>query len=266
MRNEFTSKVIASACPENVTSTCPSKLTEAIRSIKLYNYFAHMLEMEDAMGKHFGSNWKDVLEGHSAYYFDKIKILQEYVDDERVEVICEIGLNSGHGAINFLTTNPTARLMSFDIMLHNYTPQVINWLYEKFPTRDMLFVAGNTMKSLAALAKRHSNEGLCNIIFIDGGHTRDILINDIMTMKDLANRTYHRIIVDDLQYYPLDVTWADLLQNQSVKLVKEYANILGTPMYNWTLNTDQLGYEFTFPEVVEKWLPDAVLGVAEYNF
>jgi hypothetical protein len=37
----------------------------------------------------------------------------------------------------------------------------------------------------------------CNILFIDGGHTYDIALADIINMRPLANESFHRVIIDD---------------------------------------------------------------------
>ena len=37
----------------------------------------------------------------------------------------------------------------------------------------------------------------CNLIFIDGGHTYEVVSNDILKMKSFANESYNRVIIDD---------------------------------------------------------------------
>ena len=42
-------------------------------------------------------------------------------------------------------------------------------------------------------------ETKCNVILIDGGHTKEIAAADIANFANLANRTHHVIVVDDTE-------------------------------------------------------------------
>ena len=43
------------------------------------------------------------IEGHSAYFVNKQKLLQKLSALEGIETMCEIGFNAGHSALNLLS-------------------------------------------------------------------------------------------------------------------------------------------------------------------
>lgn len=81
-------------------SECYRKATAAIRSVKLYNSFMRIRDLSTSIDLNtlvpMPPNWKQGIEGHTFLYVDKVRIMQELVDDTRVERVCEIGFNMGH--------------------------------------------------------------------------------------------------------------------------------------------------------------------------
>ena len=129
-------------------------------------------------------------------YPDKYSILQMYANDERVETICEIGFNSGYSTLFMTLQNPKAKFIEFDIFYHNYSAVALSALQEFFPDRDFIGVAGDSSDSVTRF-HRMFPDVTCNLLFIDGGHSTETLRDDIENMMLLANRSYHRVIVDD---------------------------------------------------------------------
>ena len=92
---------------------------EQIRSVKLVEYLRRTTILDEKIASFDpqGSAWKQVIEGNTLAYFQKIKKLSELADDPRVE----IGFNCGYSSLNFLTANPTARVISFDLFSNRCT-------------------------------------------------------------------------------------------------------------------------------------------------
>lgn len=57
-----------------------------------------------------------------------------------------------------------------------------------------------------------------NVIFIDGGHTYDVALADIVNMRTLANQSYHTIVVDDANSADVRAAW-DYAEH-TLKIVK----------------------------------------------
>jgi hypothetical protein len=136
------------------------------------------------------------LEGNIMGFPEKYSILQAYANDERVETICEIGFNAGFSSLFMTLQNPKAKFYEFDIFYHNYSALALSALQEMFPTRHFLGIAGDSATSISRFHAMFP-ETRCNLILIDGGHSRTALRNDILNMALLANRTYHRVLIDD---------------------------------------------------------------------
>jgi hypothetical protein len=113
-----------------------------------------------------------------------------------------------------IKTKPKATIIAFDVVRYLYTSAALNSLYRLFPTRDVLLIAGprsfsplphnlspprrpsgDSTKTIPRASKRLAPN--CNLIFVDGGHTTDIALADIVNMRALANQTFHRVIIDD---------------------------------------------------------------------
>ncbi len=129
-------------------------------------------------------------------FLDKYSIVQSYANDERVETICEIGFNAGYSALFMALHNPKARFIEFDIFFHNYSALSLSSLQEFFPERDFLGIGGDSTVSVPRFHRWYPDTK-CNLLFIDGGHTTEALRADLENMKFLANRTYHRVLIDD---------------------------------------------------------------------
>jgi hypothetical protein len=137
------------------------------------------------------------LEGSIIGFVKKMNVLAHYANDERVETICEVGFNVGHSAALMAIHNPKATFLEFDVFYHNYSALALSSLQDVFfPDRDFLGIAGDSTISVSRFARMFP-ERKCNLIMIDGGHTREILRQDINSFSQLANRSYHRVFVDD---------------------------------------------------------------------
>jgi hypothetical protein len=139
------------------------------------------------------------LEGNIMGYPEKYAVLQTYANDPRVETICEIGFNTGYSALFMALQNSKARFIEFDIFYHNYTALALSALQELLPNRDILGIGGDSSISVTRF-HRMFPEIRCNLLFIDGGHSTRSIRSDLESMSILANRSYHRVLVDDTPY------------------------------------------------------------------
>ena len=116
-------------------------------------------------------------------------------------------------AINALIANPTASFLAFDIVRHSYTAAAINGLREMFPGRNINLLTGDSATAVPSFARVFSptpDSGVkCNVIFIDGSHDYDFAITDIVNFAALANRTFHRVIMDDGELPDVQRAWAE---------------------------------------------------------
>lgn len=207
------------------------------------------------------SNWENVIEGNCLAYFGKLQSLQYYANDTRVETICEIGFNAGYSAINFLIANEKARLISFDILLNPYTPAAIRSVHGLFPNRKIIVIGGDSTYSIrSAIDAGLFDQHKCNLIFIDGGHTREVLLNDLYYADLMANQTYNRVIVDDLENEVLYRIWEDLDPSRTNKLAS--FSPLGYKQFDYLWNETLKTYSFELSHQIGR----SVLAVFEYVY
>ena len=119
---------------------------EAIRSVKLALMYTLVTPFNNLVATILAENaieTENVLNERSSFmYFDKMWKLSELADDSRVQTICMVGFNRGYSALNFLVSNPHARLISFDIFEHRHVPAAVRALHEMFAERELIVVAG----------------------------------------------------------------------------------------------------------------------------
>jgi hypothetical protein len=241
-----------------------------IRSAKVAHFLQKSTNLTKDISEILGPEWTEQLqlEGHIGLFLDKIELLQNYADDPNVEMICEIGFNAGHSMLNFLVSNPIAKIIVFDNYIHQYSSIATISIQYSFPTRDFIHIVGDSQLSVPSWKRTfysHIQQQKCNLIFIDGGHLKSQLIDDIMNMKDVANMTYHRVIVDDLQSPELDLAVHDLVLNGTLKVIEVVNNIPHTNFIEWdAVSSDSLLYKFQVSSYGEP-RPPSTVAVVEYR-
>ncbi len=187
----------------NDYDSCNRIVAERFFSVKQGEFYGLVLTLRDEINRKLRISSPEHfhpldyhLEGNIMGFPQKYSILQAYANDERVETICEIGFNAGFSSLFMTLHNPKAKFLEFDIFYHNYSALGLSTLQEMFPHRHFLGIAGDSGTSVPRFHAMFP-EQRCNLILIDGGHSRTALRNDIINMAKLANRTYHRVLVDD---------------------------------------------------------------------
>ena len=180
----------------------PETSMHRVRMVKVTTFMQTTHKMDSAIAAmHMQKDqWKHDIEGHIMSFPDKVVKLSELADDPRVDVICEIGFNVGHSAAIFLLSNPKAKIISFDFMKNHYSTAAAVAFHKVFPQRSVTIVAGNSVHTVPKTTELLGRT--CNLIFIDGGHTREILEADVMHMAVLANTTFNRVLVRAFLNYP----------------------------------------------------------------
>lgn len=109
--------------------------------------------------------------------------------------VCETGFNFGHSAFNVLTANDKLRVFSFDLGNHLYARKMAVNLAEMFGPGRINVEFGDSQTSIPNF-KSKKLLPLCDIIFIDGGHTFDVAKADITNLATHASK-HNVIIMDD---------------------------------------------------------------------
>jgi hypothetical protein len=170
VKMSFTSDIVRAVCDDETLSSvygnrakCLAKVRKGVRSVKMYLAYTGAEKLAEMVNKSElipqEANWMNNVEGHTFAYKDKVSLMQSTADDPRVETICEIGFNFGHSvrstlfafaelinyllqSINWLTANPKARIVAFDLVRRLYVSSSVNGLNQMFPGRRINLIAG----------------------------------------------------------------------------------------------------------------------------
>lgn len=170
-------------------------------------------------------------EGYSRQIPDQVATLRSLVKQQKPKRILEIGFNAGHSAEIFLSTDPDAHLLSFDL---GHVPAVNvgkAFIDAHFPLRHTLIIGDSTM-SVPAFTRLYSDVKF-DLIFVDGGHQYEVAKADIANCMKLAD-AQAIVAVDDTiftasqeQPYTIGPTkaWLEALQERKVTELgrQEYA-------------------------------------------
>jgi hypothetical protein len=125
-------------CPSPYSdSSFPLSERQKSRSMKLVEFYKAIVPLENEISTILEDNgvWKSSVEGHTLWFPEKIKLMQDLADDPRISTICEIGFNAGYSSLNFLISNSNAKLITFDIFSRLYSTAAIRGLQKLFPDR-----------------------------------------------------------------------------------------------------------------------------------
>lgn len=105
----------------------------------------------------------------------------------------EIGFNAGHSALTFLFLNPYGVYTGVDIFQRQYTYEAFNYLSNKFPYRVNLH-KGDSLTVVPELLK--STENRYDIVHVDGGHTYECALGDLVNVSERLDKDA-LVILDD---------------------------------------------------------------------
>jgi hypothetical protein len=133
------------------------------------------------------------IEGHMQVQDNVVLLWKQIKNLTKFKNLIEIGFNVGHSSTIILSMFDDVNITSFDINRNERTTQGADKVKEKFGQRHQFF-AYNTLNLRQDLNNKKFSFLPADLIFIDGGHTFDVALNDIMIAKE-NNIRY--VLVDD---------------------------------------------------------------------
>jgi predicted O-methyltransferase YrrM len=117
--------------------------------------------------------------------------------------ILELGFNAGHSALLFvLGCEPDAEVDFFDIGFHAYVRPCFNYIQSISPVKTSLTLA-NSLHHLPKLVLKEGQQNVYDIIHMDGGHSRECVVNDLLLLYMLL-KPGGILIVDDADGFILE--------------------------------------------------------------
>lgn len=107
---------------------------------------------------------------------------------------CESGFNAGYSAAVALLADPFATVLAFDIDEHGAVAVGQAFVEREFPGRLELTLGDSRTTVPAHAPWQHG--GVCDVVFIDGGHELDVAESDLASFERLA-APGAALIVDD---------------------------------------------------------------------
>lgn len=104
--------------------------------------------------------------------------------------VLEVGLNAGFSALLFLLSNPTIKLIGYDLGEHTYAKHCIETLQRDFPGR-LQVVFGDSRETLPLLPSKSYD-----CIHVDGGHSEEVAKSDVKEASRLLKPDGF-LLVDD---------------------------------------------------------------------
>lgn len=150
-------------------------------------------------------------EGHSHQLPSMYLTMHFLASQPRVRHVCETGFNLGHSSFNFLTANRQLIVHSFDLGSHRYAHSMAEFMSKQFPGRFFVHF-GDSTKTVPDFI-RSDPDYRCDLLYVDGGHTYNVALADMMNFASAANVENGALIVfDDYPsvMFELGVAWEDI--------------------------------------------------------
>ena len=151
--------------------------------------------------RRFNATWNTAkkrqryMEGHSSEVSSQSRLYYWLSRRPWVKTICEIGFNAGHSTLQWLAASEDVIVYSFDLGEHAYTRPMAAYFSQTFPDRFHLNI-GDSLQTVPLFTRNHSDVK-CDVLVVDGGHSYEIALGDLINMRALANRNHHVLIFDD---------------------------------------------------------------------
>lgn len=137
------------------------------------------------------------LEGNSFYYHNSLTRFEQlltkqinlfWAGSESSKRVLEIGFNAGHSALLFLLANKeVTNYTFFDLGAHAYVRPCFEYLQKSFPNVDMRFIEGDSTRTLPEfIFANQDKKGTYDLVHVDGGHDRDVVLSDVACAIDLV--------------------------------------------------------------------------------
>lgn len=150
----------------------------------------------------------DLLEGN-VFYNDKTLDLNFELYTKQLNLfycglqakgrICEVGFNAGNSAMLMLLDikNTILEFTIFDIGIHKYTLPCLEYISKVFNTVKFEYLIGDSSITMRSWINDNSDHiETYDIVHVDGGHSVESILNDIMYANILVKKN-GLIIIDD---------------------------------------------------------------------
>lgn len=139
----------------------------------------------------------DALEGNSFYYHNSLTRFEQlltkqinlfWAGSQAKRRVLEIGFNAGHSALLFLSAGGGANEYTFfDLGGHSYVRPCLEYVRKQFPSIDMTYIEGDSTRTLPEfVAADATKKGTYDLVHVDGGHDRDVVLSDVSVAIDLV--------------------------------------------------------------------------------
>lgn len=147
--------------------------------------------------------------------------VRELARSVNATAIAEIGFNVGFSSIAFLESSPDTRVVSFELDRRRSVELAKEFVDARYPGRHEL-VVGNSLDTVPTYADRSAGE--FDLIFVDGGHTYDVAIADILNGRRLAKPGALVVVDDVIPWYPWGIgpyhAWKDAVDRGFVEPIE----------------------------------------------
>lgn len=136
-------------------------------------------------------------EGNCSNLPGQLGDLEHFGSLPMVKTVMEIGFNAGHSAYALLSAAPHTTLISFDLNVYTSVECAKPYIDDAFPGRHTL-ILGDSRDTVPAFIDANPGKKF-DLIFIDGGHTYEIALADLLNCRRLAHKDTI-VIMDDVIY------------------------------------------------------------------
>jgi hypothetical protein len=136
-----------------------------------------------------------LMEGYSQQVVPQLNDLRSLASSAKS--IMEIGFNGGHSSEFFLSINNTVNVTSFDLGEWDYVKVGKEYIDMSFPNRHSL-VLGDSTKTVPKYFNLNSDKKF-DFIFVDGGHSYEIAMADLLNCSKFAHKDTI-VAIDDTMY------------------------------------------------------------------
>jgi len=172
--------------------------------------------LETNLKNYYKKNKISILEGNSLQSEEQEKYLKSL--EGNFKNILEIGFNAGHSSELFLENFKNAKVTSVDLGYWYYCKFGYEFLKNKYPGRIEVHFE-DSIKALKGYSKLNKNN-IYDLIYIDGNHTYQYALNDILNCKKFSDQSTI-LLLDDVVQDPAFRTEANKAPTEVWNKLKE---------------------------------------------
>jgi lipopolysaccharide biosynthesis glycosyltransferase len=167
---------------------------------------------------------------YSDIFINKVKNISNVLLNKNIKNVMEIGFNSGFSALLMLVTNPNIKITCYDLGEHKYTIPCYEILKQLFQDRINIII-GDSTKTL------YNDINKYDLIHIDGGHTTEIVTNDIKNSYCLSKKGTI-LIMNDYDFDNIHILWNYYKNEYNLKSLNIHINATKYHDIKYVLNNN----------------------------